>query len=95
MDQRNRKVTNHDVKPWSTLWDAFEKLDLSQYKEFIHFGLTSQDIKQQFLFLQRAFEKVYMPSLITLTSKLKDLSVEWADIQCWHVHTDNPPLLPV
>jgi hypothetical protein len=30
MDQRNRKVTNHDVKPWSTLWDAFEKLDLSQ-----------------------------------------------------------------
>jgi adenylosuccinate lyase len=43
MDQRNR-VTNHDVKAVSTLWDAFEKLGLSQYKEFIHFGLTSQDI---------------------------------------------------
>jgi hypothetical protein len=32
-----------------------------------------------------------MPSLITLTSKLK-ISVEWADIQCWHVHTTTPPL---
>jgi hypothetical protein len=31
-----------------------------------------------------------MPSLI-LTSKLKDLSVEWRTFQCWHVHTDNPP----
>jgi adenylosuccinate lyase len=41
MDQRNRESTNHDVKPWSTLKDAFEKLGLSQYKEFIHFGLTS------------------------------------------------------
>jgi adenylosuccinate lyase len=44
MDQRNRKVTNHDVKAEYFIKDAFEKLGLSQYKEFIHFGLTSQDI---------------------------------------------------
>jgi adenylosuccinate lyase len=82
MDQRNRKSNQPRCKSReSTLWDAFEKLDLSQYKEFIHFGLTSQDINNTAIPLStKAFEKVYMPSLITLTSKLKDLSVEWADI---------------
>jgi adenylosuccinate lyase len=49
---------------------AFEKLGLSQYKEFIHFWL--QDINNTAIPLYKeAFEKVYMPSLITLTSKLK------------------------
>jgi adenylosuccinate lyase len=38
---------------------------------------------------KEAFEKVYMPSLITLTSKLKDLSVEWKDF--YAVHMDNQP----
>jgi adenylosuccinate lyase len=65
MDQRNRKVTNHDVKPWSTLWDAFEKLGLSQYKEFIHFGLTSGHNKQ-FLFLQRRRSRKYTCLLLHL-----------------------------
>ena len=55
---------------------------MSTYKEFIHFGLTSQDINNTAIPLstKEAFEKVYMPSLITLTSKLKDLSMEWRDI---------------
>jgi len=81
--KETEKVTNHDVKAVEYfIKDAFEKLDLSQYKEFIHFGLTSQDINNTAIPLstKEAFEKVYMPSLITLTSKLKDLSIEWAAI---------------
>ena len=81
--KETEKVTNHDVKAVEYfIKDAFEKLGLSQYKEFIHFGLTSQDINNTAIPLSTkdAFEKVYMPSLITLTSKLKDLSIEWKDI---------------
>ncbi|MGO4818108.1 adenylosuccinate lyase [Flavobacterium sp. W22_SRS_FP1] len=81
--KETEKVTNHDVKAVEYfIKDAFEKLGLSQYKEFIHFGLTSQDINNTAIPLstKEAFERVYMPSLITLTSKLKDLSVQWKDI---------------
>ncbi|MFI0490039.1 adenylosuccinate lyase [Flavobacterium sp.] len=81
--KETEKVTNHDVKAVEYfIKEAFEKLGLSQYKEFIHFGLTSQDINNTAIPLstKEAFEKVYMPSLITLTSKLKELSVEWANI---------------
>jgi adenylosuccinate lyase len=81
--KETEKVTNHDVKAVEYfIKDAFEKLGLSQYKEFIHFGLTSQDINNTAIPLstKEAFEKVYMPSLIALTSKLKDLSIEWKDV---------------
>ena len=81
--KETEKVTNHDVKAVEYfIKDAFEKLGLSAYKEFIHFGLTSQDINNTAIPLSTkdAFEKVYMPSLITLTSKLKELSQEWKDI---------------
>jgi len=81
--KETEKVTNHDVKAVEYfIKDAFEKLGLSEYKEFIHFGLTSQDINNTAIPLstKEAFEKVYIPSLITLTSKLKDLSQEWKDI---------------
>jgi len=81
--KETEKVTNHDVKAVEYfIKDAFEKLGLSQYKEFIHFGLTSQDINNTAIPLstKEAFEKIYMPSLITLTSKLKELSIEWKDI---------------
>jgi adenylosuccinate lyase len=81
--KETEKVTNHDVKAVEYfIKEKFETLGLSQYKEFIHFGLTSQDINNTAIPLstKEAFEKVYMPSLITLTSKLKDLSVEWRDI---------------
>ena len=81
--KETEKVTNHDVKAVEYfIIDAFEKLGLSQFKEFIHFGLTSQDINNTAIPLstKEAFEKVYMPSLITLTSKLKDLSIEWKDV---------------
>jgi adenylosuccinate lyase len=61
---------------------AFEKLNLSDFKEFIHFGLTSQDINNTAIPLsaKEAFENVYLPSLISVISRLKDLSIEWKDI---------------
>lgn len=81
--KETEKVTNHDVKAVEYfIKDAFEELGLSQYKEFIHFGLTSQDINNTAIPLstKEAFEDVYMPSLIAVISKLKELSVEWKDI---------------
>jgi adenylosuccinate lyase len=81
--KETEKVTNHDVKAVEYfIKDAFETLELSPYKEFIHFGLTSQDINNTAIPLstKEAFEKVYMPSLIALISKLKELSVEWKSV---------------
>jgi adenylosuccinate lyase len=77
------KVTNHDVKAVEYfIKDKFEALNLSQYKEFIHFGLTSQDINNTAIPLstKEAFEKVYVPSLIAVIAKLKELAIEWNDV---------------
>jgi adenylosuccinate lyase len=81
--KETEKTTNHDVKAVEYfIKDAFEKLGLRQYKEFIHFGLTSQDINNTAIPLsaKEAFENVYMPLMIRLISKLKDLSQAWKDI---------------
>lgn len=81
--KETEKVTNHDVKAVEYfIKDAFEKLGLTPYKEFIHFGLTSQDINNTAipLLTKEAFEQVYLPLLISLTAKLKELSMEWATI---------------
>jgi adenylosuccinate lyase len=55
---------------------------LEKFKEFIHFGLTSQDINNTAIPLstKEAFENVYLPSLIAIVQKLKELSIEWVDI---------------
>jgi adenylosuccinate lyase len=55
---------------------------LSKYKEFIHFGLTSQDINNTAIPLstKEAFQEVYLKMLVGLVAKLKDLSIEWAAI---------------
>ncbi|WP_159799983.1 adenylosuccinate lyase [Flavobacterium sp. MK4S-17] len=77
------KTTNHDVKAVEYfIKNAFDRLGLQEYKEFIHFGLTSQDINNTAIPLSTkdAFERVYMPSLIGVISRLKELSVEWADV---------------
>lgn len=81
--KETEKTTNHDVKAVEYfIKDKFETLGLSAYKEFIHFGLTSQDINNTAIPLstKEAFEKVYMPSLIALIAKLKELSMEWKDV---------------
>jgi adenylosuccinate lyase len=81
--KETEKTTNHDVKAVEYfIKEKFEALGLSAYKEFIHFGLTSQDINNTAIPLstKEAFEKVYLPSLVGLIAKLKELSLEWAAI---------------
>ena len=76
-------TTNHDVKAVEYfIKEEFDALGLQKYKEFIHFGLTSQDINNTAipLSLKHSFEQVYFPKLVALTSKLKDLSITWRDI---------------
>lgn len=77
------KTTNHDVKAVEYfLKKAFDNLGLNEFKEFIHFGLTSQDINNTAIPLstKEAFEKSYLPLLIGVISKLKDMSQQWANI---------------
>ena len=81
--KNSEKTTNHDVKAVEYfLKNKFETLGLSSYKEFIHFGLTSQDINNTAIPLSTkdAFQEVYLKSLIALIAKLKDLSQEWQHI---------------
>ena len=81
--KETEKTTNHDVKAVEYfIKSKFDALGLEPYKEFIHFGLTSQDINNTAIPLstKEAFENVYMPSLISVIQKLKDLSIEWADV---------------
>jgi len=76
-------VTNHDVKAVEYfIKDKFDTLDLSQYKEFIHFGLTSQDINNTAipLSIKDAMNDVYVPEYFVVLKKLKELSEEWATI---------------
>lgn len=77
------RTTNHDVKAVEYyLKEAFDRLQLQPYKEFIHFGLTSQDINNTAipLSLKEAVAEVYLPTLEQLLSKLKALVAEWKNI---------------
>jgi len=81
--KETEKVTNHDVKAVEYfIKEKFDNLDLNQYKEFIHFGLTSQDINNTAipLSLKDAVNEVYVPQLMAVKDKLKQLSQDWADI---------------
>jgi len=81
--KETEKTTNHDVKAVEYfIKKKFDEFGLEEFKEFIHFGLTSQDINNTAIPLsaKEAFENVYLPSLIAIVQKLKDLSTEWADI---------------
>ncbi|WP_027455209.1 adenylosuccinate lyase [Xylanibacter brevis] len=77
-------VTNHDVK--AVEYFIKEKLDaignLDQYKEFIHFGLTSQDINNTSvpLSIKEALENVYCPLLEELIEQLNDYAEEWKTV---------------
>ena len=77
------KTTNHDVKAVEYfIKKEFDKLELQEYKEFIHFGLTSQDINNTAipLSIKEAIEKAYLPELGSLIDTLKLLSEEYSDI---------------
>jgi len=76
-------VTNHDVKAVEYfIKEKFDALGLSAYKEFIHFGLTSQDINNTAipLSIKEAVNNVYVPEYTTVVDKLKDLTQDWASI---------------
>lgn len=77
------KTTNHDVKAVEYfIKKAFDKLGLSAFKEFIHFGLTSQDINNTAipLSIKEAMNEVYVPQYFQLLEKLEELTAEWAAI---------------
>ncbi len=77
------KITNHDVKAVEYfIKEKFDSIDLSQYKEFIHFGLTSQDINNTAipLSLKDAINQSYIPQLLEVVDHLKQLVDEWAMI---------------
>ena len=76
-------VTNHDVKAIEYLIkEEFDNLGLSQFKEFIHFGLTSQDINNTAvpLSIKDAFNNIFFPELTSVLDKLKKRSEDWKDI---------------
>lgn len=76
-------VTNHDVKAVEYfIKERFDDLNLSQFKEFIHFGLTSQDINNTAtpLSLKEGFETVLLPQFKELESQLFDKAQEWKNI---------------
>ena len=77
------KTTNHDVKAVEYfIKKEFDRLEIQDYKEFIHFGLTSQDINNTSipLSIKEAIEKVYLPSLDEVIDRLKELTEEYKDV---------------
>lgn len=76
-------VTNHDVKAVEYfIKEQFDRLGLEPYKEFIHFGLTSQDINNTSvpMSIKEAIHDVYRPMLSQLIAKLDELADEWTEI---------------
>ena len=77
-------TTNHDVKAVEYfIKEEFDKIgDLDEYKEFIHFGLTSQDINNTSvpLSIKEALEEVYYPQVEELIQQLKEYAEEWKDV---------------
>ena len=79
----NEKVTNHDVKAVEYfIKERFDALNLHEYKEFIHFGLTSQDINNTAVpcSFRDAIHDVYYPVIDELIAKLEELAEEWKDV---------------
>ena len=77
------KVTNHDVKAVEYfLKEKFDALRLDAHKEFIHFGLTSQDVNNTSvpLSVKEALDKVYYPEIEKLVQVLTHLADEWRDV---------------
>ena len=78
------KTTNHDVKAVEYfIKEEFDKIGgLDDYKEFIHFGLTSQDINNTSvpLSIKEALEEVYYPQVEELIAQLQEYANEWKDI---------------
>lgn len=90
------KTTNHDVKAVEYfLKEHFDLLQLSEFKEFIHFGLTSQDINNTAspMLLKRFHEEVYMKQLLEVKETLLQKAKEWIDVPLL-AHTHGQPASP-
>jgi adenylosuccinate lyase len=77
------KTTNHDVKAVEYfIKSKFENLRIAKYQEFIHFGLTSQDINNTSipLLLKDAIDKELLPAIIQVNNKIKELAKVWKNI---------------
>lgn len=77
------KTTNHDVKAVEYfIKDQFSLLGLDNYSEFVHFGLTSQDINNTAvpLSLKEGVQEVYLPQLNAVIDKLIAMSKEWQNV---------------
>ncbi len=77
------KITNHDVKAVEYfIKEKFDALGLQKDKEFIHFGLTSQDINNTAvpLSIKEAMNDVFVPQYLEVLKKLQELVIEWSDI---------------
>ena len=77
------KVTNHDVKAVEYfIKEHFKALEITPWQEFVHFGLTSQDINNtsQPIMLKEALENEYMPRLQEILSILRADALEWKDV---------------
>lgn len=76
-------VTNHDVKAVEYfIKEQFDRLGLAQYKEFIHFGLTSQDINNTSvpILIRDSLHEAYLPLLDEMVGLLNQYAEEWKDI---------------
>lgn len=81
--KETEKTTNHDVKAVEYfLKEKMTALGLERYLEFIHFGLTSQDINNTAvpLSLKEGIDDVYLPLLDDVIAKIKELETEWKDV---------------
>ncbi len=77
------KVINHDVKAVEYfIKDKFDQLGLKKYKEFVHFGLTSQDINNTAtpLLFKDSLESFFFPLIQVLISKIDELAIKWRGI---------------
>ena len=89
-------TTNHDVKAVEYfLKNELEKMGAKEVKEWVHFGLTSQDINNTAIPLswKHAVEYEYLPALLNLNTQLKLLAKEWKDIPML-AHTHGQPASP-
>jgi adenylosuccinate lyase len=81
--KETENVTNHDVKAVEYfLKDLLEKAGISELKEWVHFGLTSQDINNTAIPLswKESLEFEYLPAILNLTRELEMLAKQWKDI---------------
>ncbi len=90
------KITNHDVKAVEYfIKSKFDELSLGEYKEFIHFGLTSQDINNTAIpySFKLAVNNVYLPNLNEVISQLKNYAEKWKAVPML-AHTHGQPASP-